>query len=164
MAFLIPTVVIVAKITNTLLILYGLKYDPFTKGVVSGKFSAQMPNDDGTFGPKPSSKSVTVFLIGATCNHPLGPLAPGFKETGDHMVGMQKELDAKAEEYGLMGSSFWLAGNRGTSNGNMSVMYFKDAEYVYKSASYLTLRLTEVSGAFFDTRTTHYTVKLGSGG
>jgi hypothetical protein len=127
-ALLIPVIIVAAKVINTFLILTGVKADPYTKGVITGKFSAQLPNDDGTFGPKAAAKSVTVLLIGATVNHPLGPLAPGFKETGDFMMRMQKDIDERAEEYGLLGSSFYLAADRETANGNMTVMYFKDPE------------------------------------
>jgi hypothetical protein len=127
-SFLIPVVIVGAKLINTFLTLTGVIADPYTKGVIRGKFSAQLPNDDGSFGPKPASKSVTVLLIGASVNHPLGVLAPGYKETGDFMMRMQKDVDERAEEYGFLGSSFYLAAERETSNGNMSVMYFKDPE------------------------------------
>ena len=94
-----------------------------------GKFSAQLPNDDGTFGPTPSAKGITILLIGATVNHPLGTFAPGFKETGEFMMRMQKDINERAEEYGMLGSSMWMAAERDTNNGNMAVMYFKDSEY-----------------------------------
>jgi Domain of unknown function (DUF4188) len=128
-AFLIPAVIIVAKVSNTLMQLLGLKLDPYSQGLVTGKFSAQLPNDDGTYGPTPATKGVTVLLIGATVNHPLGILAPGFKETGEFMMRMQKDISKRAEEYGMLGSSMWMATERDTSNGNMSVMYFKESEY-----------------------------------
>jgi len=37
-----------------------------------------LPNDDGSFGPRPAGKSVTLLFLGARSNHPMGLLAPGF--------------------------------------------------------------------------------------
>jgi hypothetical protein len=67
-AMLLPVVFILAKLANVLLMVYGFKSNPWMKAVIGSKYSAQMPNDDGTFGPKAASKGVTVFLIGAKSN------------------------------------------------------------------------------------------------
>jgi hypothetical protein len=67
-ALLVPLVFFIAKITNTILMIYGFKANPGMKDVINSKFSAQIPNEDGTFGPKPAAKGVTVFLIGARSN------------------------------------------------------------------------------------------------
>jgi hypothetical protein len=65
---LLPIVFIFAKLSNALLMVYGFKPNPWMKDVINVKVSAQMPNDDGTFGPKPASKGVTVFILGAKSN------------------------------------------------------------------------------------------------
>jgi Domain of unknown function (DUF4188) len=104
------------------------------KSVVPGKTSAQLPNDDGSFGPRPAAKPITVLFLGASSNHPMGLLAPGFKEMGKWMSGMQKDIDARAEEYGLLGSTSWLGAERSSGNEIMYVMYFKDPEGLHRFA------------------------------
>jgi hypothetical protein len=105
-----------------------MKQDPLMQNILKGKFTAQIPNDDGTYGPVAGRSGVTVMLIGITVNHQLSLLAPGFKEAGDFMQRMQKDLSDRADEYGLHGSSLWLGAAKETSNGVMSVMYFKNQE------------------------------------
>lgn len=56
------------------------------------KHSAQFPDDRGRFGNEPCSSDVAVLLIGTRSNHPMGMLAPGFKDVGAHMAGMVKNL------------------------------------------------------------------------
>jgi hypothetical protein len=77
---------------------------------------------------------VVVLLIGATSHHPLGVLAPGFSAVGAHMVRMQKQLDARRDEFGLLASSAWLAAGRASGNGNMAVMYFRDYAGLHRFA------------------------------
>jgi hypothetical protein len=65
----------------------------------------------------------------------MGILGPSFKELGDFFHGMQKDVEAKAEKYGFLGSSEWIGnGERATGNDVMSVMYFKTAEGVHAFA------------------------------
>ena len=58
-------------------------------------------------------------------------LAPGYKQIGDFEDMLEKELEAHADEYGLLGMSGWLAaGDRDVANDPMTLMYFKNVEYV----------------------------------
>jgi hypothetical protein len=59
---------------------------------------------------------------------PLGLLAPGFKELGDYFTSMNRDIEKRSEEYGLLGNSNWIGMERDSSNDLMTVMYFRDSE------------------------------------
>jgi hypothetical protein len=128
MALVIPTIFVVFTIIDRTLMILNFKANPQMEGVLTDKFSAQLPNDDGTFGPKPAAQGVTVLLIGAGSNHPAGVFAPGFKELGDYFGKMLKELDERAEEFGVLGTSGWTGTAKPASNNTMTIIYFKNPE------------------------------------
>lgn len=68
LALVLPFLFVVFRIGDAVLQTYGLKKNPLMDGGIISKYSAQMPNDDGTFGPKPANQQIVVFLIGARCN------------------------------------------------------------------------------------------------
>jgi heme-degrading monooxygenase HmoA len=105
-------------------------------GVIRGKVSAQLPSTStGRYGGTPASSAVTVFLLGMQVNHPLGLLAPGTREIGEHFAQMQADMEAHGDEYGLLGSSSWRADQeRDTMNQFLTVYYFKDVEGISKFA------------------------------
>jgi len=116
-------------------VVFGFKTNHLMDSAIMKKYSAQLPNADGTFGPKPANNQVVVFLIGARCNHPLGMFAPGFKQLGDYFAKMIKDVERNAEQYDYLGSSDWSAnGERATGNESMTVMYFKSSEGVHAYA------------------------------
>lgn len=53
---------------DVLLMTYGLKSNPAMNGVIAQKLSAQIPDEDGDFGDRPSRDSVVVLLLGAKSN------------------------------------------------------------------------------------------------
>jgi hypothetical protein len=128
LALLLPAVYILVSIVDTLLIIYGLKANPWMHNVLHTKFSAQLPNDDGTFGPKAASKGVVVFMIGAKSNHPMGLLAPKFRKVGGYFQQMNHDIEIRKDEFGLIGLSAWTGLERGSSNDLMTLMYFKNYE------------------------------------
>jgi hypothetical protein len=67
-ALMLPFLLLLFRLGDALLITYGIKSNPKMEGVIMKKFSAQLPNPDGTIGPKPANQQVVVFLIGARCN------------------------------------------------------------------------------------------------
>ena len=42
------------------------------------------------------------------------------------MVKMQRDLDARRDEFGLLASSAWLSAEQASGNGNVAIMYFRD--------------------------------------
>lgn len=67
-AFVLPFILIIYRIIDAYLMTIGAKHNPHMDGVVANKFSAQLPDQTGHFGPKPASEQVCVFMIGAKCN------------------------------------------------------------------------------------------------
>lgn len=67
-AFILPFVVVTVRLLDTFLMAAGVKHNPFMDGVVGMKYSAQLPDEAGHYGPKPADQQVCVFLIGARCN------------------------------------------------------------------------------------------------
>lgn len=68
LALLFPFLLILFRFTDAFLMAYGLKKNPYMDGVILNKFSAQIPDERGRYGPKPANRQVVVFLIGAKCN------------------------------------------------------------------------------------------------
>lgn len=74
------------------------------KGSILSKTSAQLPDEDGNFGP-PGSEKVAVLLLSAKFNHPLGFFSPLAKEVGEFAASMNKELDdANSQDNGCESS------------------------------------------------------------
>lgn len=48
--------------------MYGFRPNPYMKGIIPGKISAQVPDEMGQFGEQPSSKTVVVLLLGSRSN------------------------------------------------------------------------------------------------
>lgn len=135
LALTLPIAVVIYRVLDAFLQATGNKKNEYMNEVVLNKFSGQIPNEIGEFGDKPANGSVAVFMLGFRCNHPLGLLAPGFKEVGDGFNQMMKDLHANAEEYGLLGASDWLSmGERSTSNEVLTLMYFRSMEDIHNFA------------------------------
>ncbi|SMR58500.1 unnamed protein product [Zymoseptoria tritici ST99CH_1E4] len=120
---------ILFRLLTTYLQTINILTNPNMSNIIPGKFSAQIPQPDGTFSAQPANSSIVVFHIGARTNHPMGLLAPGYKDLGGYFQSMATELDERAEEFGFLGMTSWLdAASRSSSNGNLSVGYFRTLE------------------------------------
>lgn len=65
----IPAVLVLAyRGLDVLLMTYGLKSNPAMDGIIPQKFSAQIPDQYGDFGDRPSRDGVVVLLLGAKSN------------------------------------------------------------------------------------------------
>ena len=113
----------------------GWKRNSQMDDVIMKKFSAQFPDEEGRFGAEPADNDIVVFLIGTRCNHPMGMLAPGFKEFGGYFPPMVKALEEHAEEFGFLGMTSWLnASDRATSSELLEVGYFRSVEGLHAFA------------------------------
>ena len=56
---------LLGQVLNTALISKGYIKNPLMNGARLGKYTAQIPNADGTVSQKASDKGIVVFLIGA---------------------------------------------------------------------------------------------------
>lgn len=135
LALLPAVVVLLYRILDTYAMTVGFKEDIYMKDIIQNKFSAQIPDEVGQYGPKPADKPITVFIIGTRSNHPLGMLAPGFKELGGYFQTMAKDLDNKADDFGFLGMTSWLNSSvRATGSELQMVCYFKNVEGLHAFA------------------------------
>ncbi|KAF2083498.1 hypothetical protein K490DRAFT_69740 [Saccharata proteae CBS 121410] len=135
---LVPAFILIFyRIVDAVLIAKAYKPDPDSDGIVMTKSSVHFPDAEGKYRGSPANREVVVFLIGAKNNHPLGLLAPGWKELGDRFDQMNKDIEERAEEYDLMPGSvtpYAVVGQRATGSETMTVMYFKNVEGLHKFA------------------------------
>ncbi|KAL2182213.1 hypothetical protein L209DRAFT_738562 [Thermothelomyces heterothallicus CBS 203.75] len=117
-------------------------------GVIPGRASGQVPNPSydprgpegkegegegarsatPAFGPAPAEQGVVVLHLGARFNHPLGPLGPGAKQLGDQFEACNRDLLARAREFGCLGMTSYRGDGAEARNTLLSVYYFRDLE------------------------------------
>jgi hypothetical protein len=61
-------------------------------------------------------------------------LAPGFKELGDYLQKMQKELEVNSEEFDFLGYQSCIGLDSSRSNSLISHYYFRNYEGLHKFA------------------------------
>ncbi|KAF2143596.1 uncharacterized protein K452DRAFT_317075 [Aplosporella prunicola CBS 121167] len=123
------------RVVDTALITKGSRPNHLMDGVIKNKFAAHFPDAAGNYGDKPADREVVVFMIGARFNHPLGIFSPGGKELGEFTTKLHTDVEARAEEYGLLGqTSYTVSGDRPSKNELMTVMYFESTEGLHKFA------------------------------
>lgn len=129
------TLVLVRSIVTTIIQIRSPKDNAFTTDTVYGRVTAQLPSRaTGEFGSKPAAESLVVFHLGVRNNHPLGVLAPGAREIGEHFQAMTKVLGQRRDEIGMLGMSAWQANERETNNHLLTILYFRDFEGLNKFA------------------------------
>ncbi|KAK7538492.1 uncharacterized protein J3D65DRAFT_552534, partial [Phyllosticta citribraziliensis] len=134
---LVPAFVLIFyRIVDTALMVKGIKPDPEAMdNIIRNKYTVLYPDGQGKYTGKPANKDIVVFMIGARSNHPLGLLAPGFGTMGDYFDSMCKDIEARSEEYGLLGhTNYAVQGDVSTSTETMSVMFFENFEGLHKFA------------------------------
>ncbi|KAL3469287.1 hypothetical protein BJX99DRAFT_241603 [Aspergillus californicus] len=135
--FIPALLILLYRALDVFLIMYGFRSNPYMHDVIKQKFSAQVPDDDGSFGERPSRKTVVVLLLGSKSNHPLGILAPQFIEVGNVFTAMVKDLEENREEYGFITSTSWINNtdpNVNAAREGMTVFYFQSVEGLHKFA------------------------------
>lgn len=143
---LLPTTLILGyRALDTLLMTLNLKRNRYMDGVIMPKYSAQYPNNDGSFASTlnattgsqdgdPAAKPLIVFHLGARCNHPLGLLAPGYKELGDWAEKMYESLRVNPDKYGLLGMTRFVGQSDASGNETLVIMYMRDYEGLHRFA------------------------------
>ncbi|KAI8195428.1 hypothetical protein KHU50_010933 [Colletotrichum sp. SAR 10_65] len=107
----------------------------YMNGVVPGRTSAQFPDPTtGKIPATPAGRSLLVFHLGVRFNHPLGLLSPGGREIGAYFDAMNKDLNLRADEYGLYHLSSWQSLEAERNNTLMFIYYFRDVEGLNKFA------------------------------
>ncbi|EME78778.1 uncharacterized protein MYCFIDRAFT_65345 [Pseudocercospora fijiensis CIRAD86] len=134
-SFIPASLYLLYSLADAYLIILGWKSNPYTRDNIQKKFSAQIPDELGNYGNKPANSDIVVFLIGTRCNHPLGILAPGFKELGGYFQSMTEDLETHAEEFGFLGMTSWLnSSDRTTKSELLEVCYFRSIERLHAFA------------------------------
>ncbi|CAI6314097.1 unnamed protein product [Periconia digitata] len=130
----LPVILIIAsQAINTLLQLAGITTVPALKTMIPHRTTVAFPSSETgqqTFGDRP----ICMILLSIVSHHPLGMLAPGYKETGDRMDEMLQDLNAKATKHGFLGASAWINTERTTSNQTAIMLYFENEERVHAYA------------------------------
>ncbi|KAF6818693.1 hypothetical protein CMUS01_11874 [Colletotrichum musicola] len=133
---IIPCCVIALNsIISTIISLRSPASSPEARGVVPGRVSAQFPDPaTGKIPAIPARRSLVVFHLGVRFNHPLGLLAGGGQEIGGFFEKMNKDLNRRADQYGLYHMSSWQSLEADRNNTNMFIYYFRDVEGLNKFA------------------------------
>ncbi|KAL2871652.1 monooxygenase fmaE [Aspergillus lucknowensis] len=124
---------------DVLLITYGYRPNRYMDGVITSprSFSAQIPDETGDFGDRPSRDTVVVLLLGTKSNHPLGILYPAFIKTAQLFEEMVHDLEEHREEYTYLTSTSWISNtdpNINAAREIMTIFYFRSMEGVHKFA------------------------------
>ncbi|GIZ41165.1 hypothetical protein CKM354_000448000 [Cercospora kikuchii] len=134
-AFLPAIFYLLLTALDTILIITGLKSNPYMKDTIPKKFSAQLPDASGNHGSQPANQDIVVFLIGTRSNHPLGVLAPGMPTSATYFQDLTAILEDHAEEFGFLGMTSWHdSSQRSTKAESMYVCYFRTIEGLHAFA------------------------------
>ncbi|KAI9719153.1 MAG: hypothetical protein M1828_006335 [Chrysothrix sp. TS-e1954] len=127
------------RIGDNALMVFGLKRNVYLDGVLHEKFSALYPSADE--GGPPASEELCVLHLASRSNHPLGMFAPSYKKISDYFEVMLRDLEANSEEYGWTGGNTYIkSSDRTTSSEVMAVHYFKSMDHLHKFAHSKTHR------------------------
>ncbi|KAH8692074.1 hypothetical protein BGW36DRAFT_348173 [Talaromyces proteolyticus] len=124
------------RVGLALLQTFGILHNPGMDKVVLGKVSPQIPDVYGHLPTEPSQERVVVLLVGFRSNHPLGALAPGFKETTNGFSEMLKVLDGPEgrQKYGFLGMSSYMGMESSAANEIISISYWRNIEAIHEFA------------------------------
>lgn len=119
---------------DTFLITFKFKANPYLEGVVKGRVTAIVPNEDGEI-TGPGEQRVAVLLLGAKSNHPLGFFAPAFGEVGAWLDRINNAFDSpEMAPSGFLGqTSFTRKDERGAMEG-VFVSYWRSIEDLHQFA------------------------------
>ena len=90
---LASTIALSVKLGRTFLQASNILPNPYMQGVIPGRTTALLLNEDGELDEK-SGKKVAVLHLGAKSNHPFGLFAPQFGEVGKWLGMMNAEMDS----------------------------------------------------------------------
>ncbi|CAG8951369.1 hypothetical protein HYFRA_00007281 [Hymenoscyphus fraxineus] len=126
-----PIAALSSRIIYFLLVKRGIVRDSQVDGVRAGKYTAQIPSENGSFSASPSSQEVVVFILGARSNHNEGRFAPGFKAFADVFGAMWQELGANRTKWGYLGKTSTLYSTDADSGNTMAwISYWKSLEHL----------------------------------
>ncbi|KAL8867013.1 MAG: hypothetical protein Q9174_005936 [Haloplaca sp. 1 TL-2023] len=132
-ALLPPFCALVLLASKNVLISFGILKNPYMSGAVPGKWTVPLRENGKQEGDK-----VAVFLLGASSNHPLGLLAPGFGDIGPLFDSMWEEAEADTDKSGLIGKSTVFmpvpASDEASGVALIIISYWKSIEHLHAFA------------------------------
>ncbi|KAJ9294551.1 hypothetical protein DTO271G3_6819 [Paecilomyces variotii] len=135
LSFLPALFILGYRVLDMVLIIYGFRQNRYMNGTVGRKTTAQIPDENGDFGDKPSNATVVVLLLGLRTNHPLGIFYPGFQKINTYFVNMMKDLESNREDYGYLTTSSWISSSdRAAGSELLNIYYFRSMEGLLKFA------------------------------
>lgn len=100
LAVLPPFLILAFRAIYVVLQEQGVLANPRLNGVIRGRHTAQIPNDDGTFSDKPADKDIVIFVLATQTFHLKGRFAPGAEELTNYFRRMWHDLDKNREKWG----------------------------------------------------------------
>ncbi|UKZ65865.1 uncharacterized protein TrAtP1_007055 [Trichoderma atroviride] len=126
--------ILLYKLSRTILQSFGLLHNPYMDDVIMGKFSAQHGDAAGNAPTEGAQNQIAVIKLASRSNHPMGIFGPGYKQIGDFFSAMIENL-TEDEDSGFLGSSSYLCnGERLTANSIATCCYFRTVEDVHRFA------------------------------
>ncbi|KAI4158534.1 MAG: hypothetical protein L6R39_000512 [Caloplaca ligustica] len=114
----------------------GLLQSSEAEAVVPGRYTAQIPNPDGSFPPTASAKEICIFIIATRSNHPKGRFAPGISEITDYFRNMWQDASRNKEKWGYLGKTPTLiATEEDCTNTMVWISYWRSLEDLHLFAS-----------------------------
>lgn len=126
--------VLFLRSVDTFLVMFKFKANPYMEGVIKGRVTALVPNEDGEI-TGPGEQQVAILLLGAKSNHPMGFFSPAFLEVNDWLLRINDELDSPdTAPTGFLGqTSFFRKDQRGAMEGCF-VSYWRSIEDLHHFA------------------------------
>ncbi|KAK5084855.1 hypothetical protein LTR70_007756 [Exophiala xenobiotica] len=130
---LISTILLIAKITRTLLQAYEITPNPYLEDVFPGRTTALLPNEETGEIETASSRKIAVLHLGAKSNHPFGYFAPQFSKVGEWIQKMNEGFDYGTTKGFLGQTTFHRLDERGAPE-VVLISYWSSVEDIWAFA------------------------------
>ncbi|KAK4064865.1 uncharacterized protein Triagg1_8864 [Trichoderma aggressivum f. europaeum] len=126
--------VLLYRFSHTMLMHYGFVRNTQMEDAIMGKYTVQIPDKDGKQPSEPSETGMAIIMLGMRNNSALGMFGSGARDAFLTFGEMLKDLENDPDS-GFLGMCGYRAANeRATSNGSMSVLYFRSVEDINRFA------------------------------
>ncbi|KAH8728468.1 hypothetical protein GQ44DRAFT_724463 [Phaeosphaeriaceae sp. PMI808] len=135
-ALLLPALLVLTyKAGKTLLILASILPNPSMSNVIQYRTTPSFPSRETGAQDNGSARRMCAILLSVVSHHPLGMLAPGYREVGRRFDEMMLEVSESATIHGFLGASGWMGAHERTAGNEFAtIMYFENEECVHAYA------------------------------
>ena len=108
-AFLPSILILLYRFSDTLLITFDFKPNPYTHDSMTKKFSTVLPDTEGNLPSQidPGEQKLAIVLLGMKFHHPLGLFSPYSQNMNEWGTRMYAELEANRDCNGYLGQSYY---------------------------------------------------------